>query len=361
MKPLEKIDQSQLLLLVLFTISATILLPLPRVLAKLAAESAWLSAILGSVLGFVGLGIPTLFALRLPAGSLPDALAVLLGKFFGKVVCMVLALGMFSFVPLMLRTFGEAFIVGMLPRTPMAVLLIIFLLNVYLIAYLGLEPLARSAQAFAIPIVIAFLIVIFGSIPLMDLQRLKPWFPDGLIPVIKGVTMVAPYFGEGAIVLYLIPALQNKQGVWKTVSMASVFICLTFTSLTFASVATLTAAWTASVPYPGLRLARMVSIGRFFHRFEPLFLSVWYLSVYIKTGLLIFLAARLLAYVFNQENHHLVLAILLVVAFPLAYLPGDLLEVFALQFGFARIVSVLIGFVLPGLLLPFTFKGGGNE
>jgi spore germination protein (amino acid permease) len=340
MKALEKIDQGQLLLLLLFTISSTIQLPLPRFLALAAGRAGWISALVGSVFGLAILAVPTLLALRLPPGPLPVALESLLGK---------------------LRVFGAAFIVGMMPRTPASALILIFMLNVFLLSYLGLEPIARSAQAFAIPIVLAFLVVVFGSIPPLDLLRLKPWFADGLLQILRGATFVAPYFGEGAIVLYLIPALQNKEGIWKTISWSGVLVCLAFASLTFASIGTLTATWTASVPYPGLRLARNVSIGRFFHRFEPLFLSMWYLSVYLKTSLLLFLAAQLLAHVFNQKNYRLLLGILLAVAFPLAFLPKDLLEVFALQFGFARLMSFVIGFVLPGVLLFFTFRGGKTQ
>ncbi len=361
MKALEKIDQGQLLLLLLFTISSTIQLPLPRFLALAAGRAGWISALVGSVFGLAILAVPTLLALRLPPGPLPVALESLLGKFWGRAVCLFFGLGIFSFVPLMLRVFGAAFIVGMMPRTPASALILIFMLNVFLLSYLGLEPIARSAQAFAIPIVLAFLVVVFGSIPPLDLLRLKPWFADGLLQILRGATFVAPYFGEGAIVLYLIPALQNKEGIWKTISWSGVLVCLAFASLTFASIGTLTATWTASVPYPGLRLARNVSIGRFFHRFEPLFLSMWYLSVYLKTSLLLFLAAQLLAHVFNQKNYRLLLGILLVVAFPLAFLPKDLLEVFALQFGFARLMSFVIGFVLPGVLLFFAFRGGKTQ
>ena len=125
-----------------------------------------------------------------------------------------------------------------------------------------------------------------------------------------------------------------------------------------ASLAAFGATWTASVPYPVLRLARNVAIGRFIHRFEPFFMAVWYISVYIKTSLLVFLTGKLLAAVFNQENYRLLCAIILILAFPLAFLPPDQLSVFHLQFGFAKVVSIVVGVVLPLVLLPFTFKGG---
>ena len=107
-----------------------------------------------------------------------------------------------------------------------------------------------------------------------------------------------------------------------------------------------------------MRLARNVAIGRFIHRFEPFFMAVWYISVYIKTSLLVFLTGKLLAAVFNQENYRLLCAIILILAFPLAFLPPDQLSVFHLQFGFAKVVSIVVGVVLPLVLLPFTFKGG---
>lgn len=357
MKTLEKIDTGQLLLLLLFTISSTIQFPLPRFLALAAGRGGWISAIVGSVFGLVILAVPTLLALRLPPGPLPVALEALVGRFWGRAVCLFLALGIFSFVPLMLRAFGAAFIVGMMPRTPASVLILLFMLNVFLLSYLGLEPIARSAQAFVVPIGLAFLVVIFGSIPLLDLLRLKPWFGDGIIPIMRGASFVAPYFGEGAVVLYLIPALEKKEGIWKSIFWSTLLICFVFASLTFASIGTLTATWTAQVPYPGLRLARNVSMGRFFHRFEPLFLSVWYLSVYLKTSLLMFLAAKLFAHVFNQINYRFLLGVLLVIAFPLAFIPKDLFEVFSFQFGLARLISLVIGLVLPGVLLFFTRKG----
>ena len=358
MRTLEKIDPGQLMLLVMFTVPSTIQLTLPRMLAKVAQESGWMSALLGSVLGFFVLALSALVALRLPPGPLPTALEALLGKFWGKAVCLFLAVCLFSYIPLMHRIFGTAINVGMMPFTPLSVLLIIFSINIFLLVYLGLETIARSAQAFFPVLLLFFLFVVIGALPLMSLQRLKPFFGNGLWPIIQGTSLVTPYFGEGVIVLALIPSLSDQKKAWRSIGLASFFIGLVFTDVTVASLAAFGATWTASVPYPVLRLARNVAIGRFIHRFEPFFMAVWYISVYIKTSLLVFLTGKLLAAVFNQENYRLLCAIILILAFPLAFLPPDQLSVFHLQFGFAKVVSIVVGVVLPLVLLPFTFKGG---
>jgi spore germination protein KB len=361
MKVLEKIDQGQLTLLLLYTIPATIQLTLPRVLTKIAQEASWLSAGLGSVLGFLVLAIATLVALRLPPGPLPVALEALLGKFWGKAVCLVFAVGLFAYVPWLLRIFGSATVVGMMPYTPLSVLLLVFSLNVFLLASFGLEAIARSAQAFFFPLLIIFLTVVVGSLPLLSLQRLKPLLGAGFWPIFRGAEAVTHYFGEGVIVLALVPALQGKKGTWKSVIVASALVGLIFTSVTLMAVGSFGAVWTASVPFPVLMLARNVAFGRFIHRFEPFFMAVWYLSVYVKTSLLVFLTAKLLAAVFDKDNAKLIVGILLSLSFPLALIPEDMLTVFQYVLAFGKYLGLFLGFGLPLVLLPFTFKKRGER
>lgn len=284
-----KINPFQFFILVFhFTIGNTII-NAPNIIVGQAKQDAWLSSILA--LGF-GLCLVLLYcylADHFPDKTIVEFNEVLLGKFLGKTMSAFLLMYFFVIGSLMLRQLGTFVRTFTLPETPRIPVYLLFLGILLLATYLGLEPIARTAEIFA-PLVLFLLLFVFISLTAeVDFQNVKPYFENGWKPVAKGTLnfISIPYL-QSIVLLMLYPYIEKKEKARKAffigVGLAGVFlVCSIVYTLLILGVSL-----TEFKQYPTYTLAEKISIANIIERVEVIVAFLWFVTIFFKTTILFY-------------------------------------------------------------------------
>ncbi|MBA2174171.1 GerAB/ArcD/ProY family transporter [Halobacillus locisalis] len=91
---------------------------------------------------------------------------------------------------LVLRSIGDFMTTQIISETPLQFTHILFLLVVIAGAYLGIEVMGRSAETFMPWLVLLLLFLTISISPQISLDNLKPYFGNGVLPVISASKVV---------------------------------------------------------------------------------------------------------------------------------------------------------------------------
>jgi len=192
--------------------------------ASSAMQDAWLAFLFGWVLGFLLIGIYLLIYLLNPSHTLIGILKTNFGSFFGSIIGILYTWYFLHLTALVLRDFGEFSGLVMLPNTPMLFIIACFgILCVYALKK-GIEVFARTSELLTPLIPIAFLVITFGIVGIMDFSNIQPVLINGIKPIIKsGFGVLTFPFGETIAFLMLLPLAKKKNTIMKTVFLSTFF------------------------------------------------------------------------------------------------------------------------------------------
>ncbi|PLT35415.1 endospore germination permease [Bacillus sp. V5-8f] len=276
-----KISAYQLGLLIYPTIYATAVLFVPAVTGKYAGRDMWLSPILGSITGF----ITALILYRLHK-SYPDETIIQYSKhIIGRKLSFILSfLYIFFFLFLcgfIMREYATFIITSFLPRTPLIVIIVSFVLVCAVAVSGGVEVLGRAANIF-VPLFIfpipIFVLLLTGD---MDLKNALPILEDGLKPAILGAVSPHGWFSEVFLISMLLPYVGNREKGLKWTLISIVAVITSLVSLNLMCIF-LFGEITASYTYPVFKAIRYISVSEFFEHLEAAIISVWIIGAFVK-------------------------------------------------------------------------------
>lgn len=203
--------------------------------------------------------------------------------------------GLFSwfflhFTALLLRDFGEFFVMAVMPETPLLAFEAIALALAVMAASGGLEVIARSAELLFPIIVAAFLAVFLGNVGDLRLNELFPLLSRGLRPAVSGVLTHWPWFGEAVVFAFLAPYFNRANRCYRALALAVLAGGLALMLATASVLAVFGPDLVALLRYPYFRLASLIMIGAF-RGAETVFLILWFAVNYLKISLFFLVAA----------------------------------------------------------------------
>lgn len=237
-------------------------------------SAAWLVVLLGCLVAFIWYLPLGLLLKRFPGQDLVSMGEMVLGPLLGKLVTGLVVVYFFFSTALVLRQIAEAVIGTALPQVPLLVIIVVFTFIMSLTTYWGLESTARTAS-----LLTPFLLI--GGIGMFLLQSgnmkfdyLAPFWGPGLSKLAVHSFERSSILSEMVLLGFLAPMLPRK----KTFSVGLYIIVISTVILTGAMVIGQTIfppAVAAENAYPFYEIARSIYFGRFFQRFEHIFVVVW--------------------------------------------------------------------------------------
>ncbi|MBE3575706.1 MAG: GerAB/ArcD/ProY family transporter, partial [Firmicutes bacterium] len=350
MKSESHLSQIQLMLLTAMGAGGTVYLTLPRVLASLAGEAAWVAALVGWLAALLAIGAPALLAMRFPGQVPGEYLPILLGRWGGKAVLAVFSLFFLLVNVSAIRIFVDVFAAAVLTETPLAVLTTIFLGVLAYALYLGIEALARLTQLFFLVIYGLFLFVLFTSLYRIDGYLLLPVWQNGLGGIARGAWHVLAYASEAVFLLWLVPLVRQPQRAWKDAAAGILLSGIPVVGFVTVTIGVFSAASAETIAFPTLSLSRLIELGRFFQRVEVLSVIVWFVASFLKLGILHYVSLVSLQNLFGMTTYRPLIPVVLAITLAGALAVPDMFASFLLNaFYFSRLAP-WVGFALPFLL-----------
>lgn len=284
-----------------------------------AKQDAWIVAFLS---GVIGLGLVWMYSkiyewhIGLNWVSIQQAV---IGKWLGSTVSLVYICALIYVAGRVLRDFGELTVTYLLPRTPLSLTMLLFLIVIGYGCYAGLERIARLAEL-CIPLVIFYLSLQFfflltTDLDIIDFHLVKPIASDwkriltSIIPL--GITVP---FGETIAFAFFwhfsIPTKQYRlAALAATAGVTGLFVLLDL----FA-VSVLGPDMFARSLYPLITTFQMISFADFIENVDPLVVTNFLIGGFFKITIFIYAACTGISTVFQMKNHQaIVLPVCLIV------------------------------------------------
>jgi len=278
---------------------------LPGILASMAKQDAWISVLL-SLSGYMLL-VPMYAALakRLRGQTFHEYLEKLLGRWLGSALTLVFVLGypFFIFI-LVLSDLSDFVTTVFFPETPPIVIQAGMLLPVLYALKLGIASIGRAADLLFYAVLFLFCLGYLSLVPAMNPTQLLPVLEYGWKPPLHAsITLLAFPYVETAFLLFLAPYADNVRR-WNSLLAGSALVSGSmFLFMTLLSIGVLGEAFVANMLFPSYTVVTTISYGDFYERFEVIVGVLWYLTIFFRLALLLFVTADGLAGVFRLNDY----------------------------------------------------------
>ncbi|MCR4401874.1 MAG: spore germination protein [Firmicutes bacterium] len=335
----------------LYFLSSKLFISFPQQMATVGLTAAWIVPMISFAGAAVGFLIVTALLRRYPRMGIVEIGEELAGPVLGSLA----ALGYFAFffvaTVVIMREFSETVGTALLPRTPLAVITLIFALVTIAATYLGVEALTRAALLAAPLIVVTLVFLNVLLVPQANFDAMFPFFGPGLDKLVYHGIIHSAVGGEVLFLAVIAPQLREWSHA-RAIGLAALAITALFTSvsvLTFVTVFPYPLC--VHIPYPGYETSTLIYVGRFFQRVEVAFVFLWVISGCIELALGTYTSAIILARTLKLPLYRPLLPALGVIGYSLAFVPPDVPTATRLDFELVRTFGGIAVFVVPAVLL----------
>ena len=299
---------------VMYQIGSAFLL-LPSSLAGIAGRDAWLSIIVSISLHLLLLPLYASIAKQMKGRSISAYLNDMLGNVTGAVLTSLFVLLVpFLIFIMTMKNLGEFITTSIAPDMPEDVIYALMSIAVFTAIRGGVQIIGRTAEILFFILPVLYLFVIVALLPYTRPDQLLPIAEYGWKPIVRAsITLLAFPYLEVPLFLALVPYLKNAQAWRKAVLRSSLISGAMYLVMMAHVIAAVGGKVTANMTFASYIIVRMISIGNFIERFEIIIAIMWYISIFFRLTLLMFVSVReaSLALRLKDENALLIPALLI--------------------------------------------------
>lgn len=302
----------------MYQIGSTFLV-LPRILTQSAQQDGWISGFIAIVMQLLLIPLYMVLIRQFKGKTFSEYLEMTLGKWGGKIVLFIFTI-MYPFFIFMvvLRTMTDYITTSVMVETPAEALAILMLIAVISIVRSGVSVIGRCAEIIFFVMILINLVNIFSFMADAHFEFLLPMVENGIGPIFKGAySMFSNPFLENILFLFLIGNMTNPKQ-WSKVVISSSLICgLIFTLVTFFSISLLGAGVVVRLTYPTYFIVRTISVADFFERYEIVVSMLFYLTIFFRMSLLLYITAKNFTSIFGLKDYRSLLVPLALISISL--------------------------------------------
>lgn len=323
-------------------------------LARLVGQDMWIATLAGALQGIAMMYVTYLVIRRRPNLDFISMGEKLLGKWFGKLVAvLMLAFFLAASGPIML-TFVYHLQDYFLPEAPLPLFLVSALLVGSLGCFYGLEVMARLSLLGLLFIFTLNLLIIFGSTQEFDIRNLLPVLEVGL-PKVAAASLhydadCALSIMMAALIMPHIKNVKQRGGQMGMLGIAASGLIILIWA--FLQSAVLSAEVAAEYTVSCMKLARNAHIGNFLQRYEMIMIALYSIPILFEIMFCLYGTSMCASKLFglNNDRWTILPAALLIGIFSYWVVRDHFTAMEFLEITWPRI-GVPIAFGLPVLLL----------
>jgi len=297
-----KISGRQLAALLVLTRAMAVTMTFPTAAAVKPPQDIWIVTLLGTLVSVLFVLLVARLGLRSPDKTIIEQAELLLGKYLGKLVGIVLVWYWMSVACGAARELGEAYTVAIMPETPVLVFMVATVFPAANAARNGLEVVGRMGESILWVVLFFAALVLVLPYDQMRFKNLAPVLARGFRPLMLPTGTVVSFFLEFIILGMILPYLARPRDATRYSVHAVLASGLVMTWFAVALVAVFGPAL-PDLAMPAFSLSRMISIANFFERIEAVTMAAWTLSCVIKLALFLWGCAVGLAQVFGVSRY----------------------------------------------------------
>ncbi|ACL76318.1 GerAB/ArcD/ProY family transporter [Ruminiclostridium cellulolyticum] len=322
-----------------------------RVMIKTTGTAAWYMTLVSCITSILLFLIISLVMKRFPGKNLAEIFELVTGRFFGKILTLLFSMYFIYYSGSSLREFLEMIKAYNLPYTPPSLIITAFMIVVVVLAYIGLEGIARLAAVSFYPIFTGIVIIIFLAYPYYNVRAIFPIGGYGIAETIRSGFFRSSAYDEIIILAFIINSI-NGVKTFKKVGIYSIVISgITFSITTLCNIMAFDYTMGSENVSNLFQLARVIFFSRFFQRIESVFLFIWIIASLITVGLAFYIAISCFCKAFRIENHRPLILQFSFLTFMVTLLPEGLIEVSKTNIVFLREYSMTFIYGVPILVL----------
>ncbi len=284
-------------------------------------SDTWVVPILGIVIGL----IPTLIFMYImsykPEKNIFEKNKSLFGNVLGIIVNSILTL-IIAFMILLVKWSLCSFTVTIyLTKTPEYIISLLFIAAAIFAIYKGIETIARTSEILLyLSILMVSIIIIFLS-PYIRLDELKPFFANGLNPIINSVLLYVTYLFTPTLIMTVIPKnnIINNQKLNKYIlfgfGLSSLLMFLVF----FIIPAIITPNLARIYRFPAYYVLRKVTIGGAINNLENVLSLHWIINQFILILMALYFIKEYFKDLFKVKNDKINLLFISIVGVIIVY------------------------------------------
>jgi spore germination protein KB len=305
MMPSIRISSQQLVcLLAVYTQIAAVLF-LPASMAHEAGPDAWLAVLVGITAGTLPVALPLgILARRHPHTGFCQLAEVCLGRWPGKLACLLLLAFSLFICSLVLRNIMDFSAIALLPGTPMLVVGALLVVTIAYAAYSGAEVIARLAALVLVLCLVSFVAMGLGLVNELQPLRVQPLLGHGLMPVLRAAWPLTGWTAEYIVIAPFVHMVARPQKALPAILWGNGLAAVILTGLVAWCLMVFTPALTLKLTYPTYSLARQVSVGQFLERLELGLLTVWLSGMVVKAATCLWSAIALAGGVLGVKKYY---------------------------------------------------------
>lgn len=349
----QKIGNWEAIALVLTVIINHIILDLPKSIIEFNSSGSVLNVIF---IGIIVIGIIYLICKLLqnfPGLDIFDISKFLGGKWLKIIMCILFLIYIIFTISTLLRSFSEGLKVIFFPRTPVSIIMLLFLITIVITNKLGFSSVTRANMFFTPLVLLNILFIFITNWNNFTFQRIFPFLGYGASSTFfSGLSNL--YALGGISYLYLIPPYLKNQKSYKKVAFISIgfsafYLLISVSTLLFL----LPPIIITQQVFPTYFASRFIEFGRFFQRLDALFLLIWLLSIICYLSIAFHFMSDIFKKITNFKTSKWCISLFAMFSFWIALLPQNMQKVSFLENTvYKYIVLILIyGICLSILIL----------
>lgn len=275
------------------------------VVAAIAKQDAWISALLTPILGMPVIWICWFLGSKYPGLTFVEIIKKILGRWVGTIVAasyISICLTLSYHVPWYV---GDFVTMQAMPETPASVINMLFIIAVVIAILYGIETIARASEIYFIFVLILSVLTVLLVSPNAKFENLQPVLENGIIPVFKGSYVLSNFIIFPIVVVMMIyPAhIYNASEAKKSIFKGFLFAgFITFITILM-SLLVLGSKITAISEYPTYILAKEISLGIIFTRLEFIVAGTWIITQFMMGTLVFYAAVRGISQLLGLKDH----------------------------------------------------------
>ncbi|WP_227762187.1 GerAB/ArcD/ProY family transporter [Zhaonella formicivorans] len=270
-----------------------------------AGRDTWISEILAVLAGAVMVLVYKRLACIFPNMTLIQYSQVIFGKYVGKLIAIIYLWFFLHLGVLVLRNFGEFLTNLVMPETPIWFFHVTLVLVCAWFICCGLEIMGRTSELiFPVNMLLIFLTIILVALSqVMDMKNFLPFLEHGTANILKGAFARAsfPYL-ETVLFTMLFPFVNTvknskKAALWAVFSAGAVLLALLLQDISVFGENL------ATFSFPRYAVIRLISVGNFLDRIDPVVIAVWITTALVKVGVCLYAFVLGLAQILGMKDY----------------------------------------------------------
>ena len=347
-----KISNRQVVILLILQMFNTNILLLPKLSTYYVGRNGYILPIVAIVLGILYVYCITVLTMKFPNMTLVELTKSILPNWLAYIVLIIFAIKLLVGTGLELRMFGELISQVMLPKTPIAVIMIIMILTAAYLVKSGIESTARMGEILIyfifVPLIIVFIIIAVST----DYSELLPFFQTDIKNVGLGALNISFLFIPLEFLLMMTGLMETPNKVRKVGVIAIIIIGILECIIILLTISEIGLGETERQIWPVMALLQSIGLtNSVIENQEILMMIAWLLSIfmYLSSGLYFASLIGSRSCRFKRENVF-VLPVIPIVLF-VAIWPKGLVQVYNYYLKFQYYFGIWFLVPIPLVLL----------